>query len=422
MVVACSVAMNLLLLVAMVLVRVSRAEWVEIPHLKPSSSVVSVSSITTTINPVTTPITTAGHAVVTHSQRLLSHLADEREAGGVRWSHQHSAPVRWHRPVSDLLDYDPPTKRVSHTSPWITGVSDVRNTPIALVNISNKVEELETDESEESDEQDADEQYPVVHTELLPFANRYEEESIETGTASSDGSKAMQLPVQHFDDFDDYDERLSVQQMPQTYAPDSEEVEYSGGERETDEETAEESESMEEQFKQQTQPLEMAHLRPQQPTGFGGFLEFLRRMQTSFVRRTAHTIGDKIRTLAGMRDQLLSTIERRIASLWVGNKATPVGGRRVKRGWMESQGDTDAMDFPSAEGALLTISFLTFAVFLIKLVLQVINTIKAKHYTYSTFAAATPVSGGLLVKRTRRYLEPRDIQAILGTIDGYRPV
>uniref|UniRef100_A0A182SKN1 Uncharacterized protein n=1 Tax=Anopheles maculatus TaxID=74869 RepID=A0A182SKN1_9DIPT len=301
MVIVFSVTMNRLLLAAVLFVRVSRAEWVEIPHLKPSSAIASVSSISsTTIKPVTPPINAAGHVVVTHSQRLLSHLADERDVGD-RWSHQHGTPVRWHRPISDLLDYDRPSKRVSQPSPWITGDPDVRNTPVALVNVSNKVEEIEASE-EGSDEQDGGEQYPVVQTELLPFGNRYEEESIESGTAS-DGSKAIQSPVQHFDDFDDYDERLSV---PQTHAPDSEEPEYNDGDNVTGEETAEEAE--EENFVQQTQPIKITHLHPQQPTGFGGFLEFLRRMQASFVQRTAHTIGDKIRTLAGMRDQLLSTI------------------------------------------------------------------------------------------------------------------
>uniref|UniRef100_A0A182M159 Uncharacterized protein n=1 Tax=Anopheles culicifacies TaxID=139723 RepID=A0A182M159_9DIPT len=394
---------NRLLLVGALLSPISNGEWVEIPHLKPSSAL-TTTSISTTIKPNAASIN--GH-VVTHSQRLLSHLADERMSDG-RWP--VGTAVRWQRPVSDLLDYDGPSKRVSQSSPtWVTA-----DRKAATFNVSNKVEELVESDRDESDE--ADDQYPVIQTELLPFGNRYEEESIETG--ASETSKAIQPAVtlvQHYDDFDDYDERLPVQveQRP----PDSEE-QYDGDEDDQDEtsETVEKDER--EQFVQQTIDLQQQH----QPsaTGFGGFLEFLRRMQASFVQRTAHTIGDKIRTLAGMRDQLLSSIERRIASLWMGRK--PLTGRRVKRGWMESHGETDAMDFPSAEGALLTISFLTFAVFLIKLVLQVINTIKAKHYTYSTFAAATPVSGGLLVKRTRRYIDPQVLQTILGAIDGYRPV
>uniref|UniRef100_A0A182RHI8 Uncharacterized protein n=1 Tax=Anopheles funestus TaxID=62324 RepID=A0A182RHI8_ANOFN len=395
---------NRFLLVVVLLAHTSGGEWVEIPHLKPS-----ITSISTTIKPIAS---INGH-VVTHSQRLLSHLADERVAAEGRWPAGTS--VRWHRPpVSDLLDYEVPTKRVSQPpSPWITGdraAVPAHSAPIALVNVSNKVDELV-----ESDE--VDDHYPeLMQTELLPFSNRYEEESIETVAAASDTSKAMQSPVppsvQHFDDFDDYDERLPVRMQQQ---PPHNEEQYS----EADDDQEDSNETVEQVEKDQ-QP---ANLQQQQPPtgGFGGFVEFLRRMQASFVRRTAHTIGDKIRTLAEMRDQLLSSIERRIASLWMGGKQ-PTARRRVKRGWMEPHGETDAMDFPSAEGALLTISFLTFAVFLIKLVLQVINTIKAKHYTYSTFAAATPVSGGLLVKRTRRFVEPYELQAILATIDGYRPV
>lgn len=52
--------------------------------------------------------------------------------------------------------------------------------------------------------------------------------------------------------------------------------------------------------------------------------------------------------------------ENRIKELWPTK-------RRNKRGIMGT-GESH-MDFPSAEGALITISFLTFAVFLIKLVL-----------------------------------------------------
>uniref|UniRef100_A0A182W5J8 Uncharacterized protein n=1 Tax=Anopheles minimus TaxID=112268 RepID=A0A182W5J8_9DIPT len=391
---------NRFVLVGALLSRVSSGEWVEIPHLKPSSALTPL--ISTTIK----PIASINGQVVTHSQRLLSHLADDRMADGRRPA---GAAVRWHRPVSDLLDYEGPSKRVSQSSPgWITADPEA-----AVFNVSNKVEKLVENERDESVE--GEEQYPVIQTELLPFGNRYEEESIET--VASEASKAIQPSVslvQHYDDFDDYDERLPVQMEQKP--PDSEEQYDEADEQDEPNETAEKDDR--DHFTHQTIDLQQQQQPP--PTGFVGFLEFLRRMQASFVQRTAHTIGDKIRTLAGMRDQLLSSIERRIASLWMGRK--PHTGRRVKRGWMESHGETDAMDFPSAEGALLTISFLTFAVFLIKLVLQVINTIKAKHYTYSTFAAATPVSGGLLVKRTRRYIDPHDLQAILGAIDGYRPV
>lgn len=50
-------------------------------------------------------------------------------------------------------------------------------------------------------------------------------------------------------------------------------------------------------------------------------------------------------------------------NLW---PTTPVV--RSKRGLMDGH-HSGGMEFPSSEGALMTISFLTFAVFLIKLVL-----------------------------------------------------
>ncbi|EAT32292.1 AAEL015586-PA [Aedes aegypti] len=159
------------------------------------------------------------------------------------------------------------------------------------------------------------------------------------------------------------------------------------------------------------------HLRPTTDPGneggFPGFISFLKRMQDKFMQRTAKNIGDKIKILQELKDQLLLSIERKMSLLWrdrngqtEGEQKT--GNRRVKRGgggWMDyGDGGHGGMDFPSAEAALLTISFLTFAVFLIKLVLQVINTIKSKHYTYNTLAGMNGLSGATLkvVNRSKR--------------------
>uniref|UniRef100_A0A182Q2F8 Uncharacterized protein n=1 Tax=Anopheles farauti TaxID=69004 RepID=A0A182Q2F8_9DIPT len=392
----------------------TRAEWVEIPHLKPATGTSTISS--TTINPAAS-FNGGGHV-----QLLLSHLS-----GGS--GPTPASGVRWVRPVSDLLDYKAPGGGVS-SPPWITGQVQQEDDggTRRWVNVSSKVEVDEEDDEQDGEEEEGEEeQYPVVQTALLPFGNRYEEESIETVTAP----KAIQpIATQHYDDFDDYDERVQGAGS----APTQHQQEYHQDGTDAEEEEEEESAPEEENHQEQpsAHPVTVVHVRPIAASGgggFGGFVDFLRRMQASFVQRTARTIGEKIRTLAGMRDQLMRSIEHRIATLWQsGDDAGRQRRRRerVKRGggWMEPHGGTDAMDFPSAEGALLTISFLTFAVFLIKLVLQVINTIKAKHYTYSTFAAATPVSGGLLVKRTRRHTAPLNptlpdhMQAILRNIDG----
>lgn len=108
------------------------------------------------------------------------------------------------------------------------------------------------------------------------------------------------------------------------------------------------------------------------PLSFTHFLKFLQTIQSSFATRTAKNIGDKIRMLREFRDNLLLTINQRIKTLWK-TQSKPKKNKRSKRtlggggeGWMDQGG---GMEFPSAEGALLSISFLTFAVFLIKLVL-----------------------------------------------------
>lgn len=114
-------------------------------------------------------------------------------------------------------------------------------------------------------------------------------------------------------------------------------------------------------------------------------------------------------------------------------------------------GGESHMDFPSAEGALITISFLTFAVFLIKLVLvkwhphsypinlinffycnlqQVINTIKSKHYNYNGFDTTTTGSGSVkIIKRQRNarrlsYSESdiKSMANILGTLETFKTV
>ena len=108
---------------------------------------------------------------------------------------------------------------------------------------------------------------------------------------------------------------------------------------------------------------------------FSSFMKFLKNIQDSFATRTAKNINDKVNMLRKFRDKLLIAINSRIKSLWKNQSQTKIT-QRTKRtaggtgseGWMSQHGG--AMEsYPSAEGALLSISFLTFAVFLIKLVL-----------------------------------------------------
>lgn len=126
------------------------------------------------------------------------------------------------------------------------------------------------------------------------------------------------------------------------------------------------------------------------PLSFMNFINFLKKIQNSFATRTAKTIVDKILILKRFRDSLIETINRQIESLWkirTPNRRAELLKAEHKRkrvhniqkrfistgdegggGWVES-GHGSGMAFPSAESALLSISFLTFAVFLIKLVL-----------------------------------------------------
>lgn len=103
---------------------------------------------------------------------------------------------------------------------------------------------------------------------------------------------------------------------------------------------------------------------------FSNFLRFLKNIQDNFTTRTAKNLNEKISMLRDFRDKLLMAINYRIKSLWKTQSKSKENKSRSKRsppmsGWMEG----GSMNFPSAEGALLSISFLTFAVFLIKLVL-----------------------------------------------------
>ena len=110
---------------------------------------------------------------------------------------------------------------------------------------------------------------------------------------------------------------------------------------------------------------------------FSSFMKFLKNIQDSFASRTAKNINDKVNMLRKFRDKLLIAINSRIKSLWIKkNQPQTKKTQRTKRtvgggeseGWMSQQGG-GIESYPSAEGALLSISFLTFAVFLIKLVL-----------------------------------------------------
>ncbi|CAO1421676.1 unnamed protein product [Diamesa tonsa] len=156
---------------------------------------------------------------------------------------------------------------------------------------------------------------------------------------------------------------------------------------------------------------------------FIGFVKFLKSIQENFATKTARNINDKVRILRRFRDNLLLSIEERIRNLW----KTKPKRRRVKRtlgGGTGGGQDSNSMDFPSAEGALLSISFLTFSVFLIKLVLQVINTIKSKHYSWNNqYDMGAMQASNVVIKKYRNarkvsFTDPNDVMELTNVLNA----
>lgn len=147
--------------------------------------------------------------------------------------------------------------------------------------------------------------------------------------------------------------------------------------------------------------------QPKPDLNFSGFLKFIKTIQESLAIKTAKTINEKVKMLMEFRDSLMTTINRQIRRLWkIQPKAAALKKthKRAKRTLGEGLIDKGgAMDFPSAEGALLSISFLTFAVFLIKLVLQVIHTIKMKKAMWAAQVMTTNESQNVVIKRHKRH-------------------
>ncbi|CAO1421630.1 unnamed protein product [Diamesa serratosioi] len=157
---------------------------------------------------------------------------------------------------------------------------------------------------------------------------------------------------------------------------------------------------------------------------FTGFVKFLKSIQENFATKTARNINDKVRILRRFRDNLLLSIEERIRNLWKSKSKK----RRTKRTLGGSGGgsghDSNSMEFPSAEGALLSISFLTFSVFLIKLVLQVINTIKSKHYSWNNqYDMGAMQASNIVIKKYRNarkisFTDPKDVMELTKVLNA----
>ncbi|ALC46104.1 CG7126, partial [Drosophila busckii] len=106
------------------------------------------------------------------------------------------------------------------------------------------------------------------------------------------------------------------------------------------------------------QPENGEHAGDLQLPSMQGFLKFLKSMQSTWIKKGALSIENKIKLLTQLRDNLVKVIEQHFAVLWQPER------HRHKRGIL----DESNLEFPP-EAALMSINFLTFAVFLIKLVL-----------------------------------------------------
>lgn len=106
-----------------------------------------------------------------------------------------------------------------------------------------------------------------------------------------------------------------------------------------------------------------------------GFLKFLKTMQKTWIKKSKLSIENKIKLLKALSENLMKVIEQQFSVLW-----QPESQRRKRRGLL----DDSNLEFPP-EAALMSINFLTFAVFLIKLVLQVVQIVKSKHYNFAGF-------------------------------------
>lgn len=110
------------------------------------------------------------------------------------------------------------------------------------------------------------------------------------------------------------------------------------------------------------------------------FLTIIGMVQDTLLRTKNRNIGNKLLFLKNLRDSLLINIGKLIAfkisechitlSIYSEEKMRAVWQPPNKsEETREYKEEHYHMDFPSNEGALMTIGFLTFAVFLIKLVL-----------------------------------------------------
>nr|XP_029716961.1 uncharacterized protein LOC109408964 [Aedes albopictus] len=480
-----------ILIVALTLiVNLCSGDWVEIPFLQPSTTTQKTTIIRKNIN---RPVFAVDSGFMSHvlppsfaiaSDRDSEESEEEEDEGG-EISHQSpinyatlSTPVR----ITSLVDFEELRRRSTTTS---TTESPFNGFPEKYSHFQKRIYEYPrvnvstklgwTSPKDEMHFVMSSDKTSAGQVDRQPMSNKYQEESIEYLNGAAPGSMPHRPPYQTVNDRVEIPVHSSVEendrQSEESSSSEEKDIHPSNPNRTVEERPMDKDRFHDFDDYDEVHPLESLNnativkrrrrpgpqgqvtivkvfpprRHPLRPTadpnsegGFSGFVNFLKRMQDKFMQRTAKNIGDKIKILQDLKDQLLLSIERKMTTLWrdrneqTGEADQKKGNRRVKRGgggWMDygdHGGGHGGMDFPSAEAALLTISFLTFAVFLIKLVLQVINTIKSKHYTYNSLAGLNGVTGATLkiVNRSRRSTDPNTDDHwklnILSAINNYK--
>ncbi|KAK5649635.1 hypothetical protein RI129_000664 [Pyrocoelia pectoralis] len=131
---------------------------------------------------------------------------------------------------------------------------------------------------------------------------------------------------------------------------------------------------------------------------YTSFIPYLSRVQYDLMKNAHKNKKSKWNVLQNLRDHLLIEIEKRISHLWT---RKPIG-----RGARDFKDDSN-VDFPSNESALITIGFLTFAVFLIKLVMHLIQAV-----------GTTPITT-VTTGRKRRDVNDEEILKILQHVEQF---
>ncbi|XP_037294144.1 uncharacterized protein LOC115449581 [Manduca sexta] len=127
-------------------------------------------------------------------------------------------------------------------------------------------------------------------------------------------------------------------------------------------------------------------------------VKFMKTVAEIISKNSHKSLRSKMRYLHELKNTMLDNIENRIDMLWPDDDTDPENGAK-RRARSANDSARGHVEFPSSESALMTISFLTFAVFLIKLVLQVIQTYKNKTMMVAPLVVAT--AGRAAVQRLR---------------------